>query len=49
MQTKQNRLLIQKAINKKWDLTQFLTEAARIEDTSVQKSDMKIHQDVKKL
>ena len=28
IQTTQNRSLIQKAINKKWDLTQFLTEAA---------------------
>ncbi len=49
IQTTQNRTLIQKAINKKWDLTQFLTEAAQIEDTSLQISEMKIPQDVKKL
>ena len=49
IQTTQNRSLIQKAINKKWDLTRFLTEAAQIEDTSLQISDMKIPQDVKKL
>ena len=36
-------------INKKWELAQFLTEAAQIEDTSLQISDMKIPQDVKKL
>ena len=49
IQTKQNRSLIQKAINKKWELTGFLTEAAQIEGTSLQISDMKIPQDVKKL
>ena len=49
LQTTQNRSLIQKAINKKWDLTQFLTEAAQIEDTTLQISDMKIPQEVKKL
>lgn len=49
IQTTQNRLLIQKAINKKWDLGQRLTEAAQIEDTLLQISDMKISQDVKKL
>ena len=49
IQTTQNRSLIQKAINRKWDLTRFLTEAAQIEDTSLQISDMKIPQDVKKL
>jgi len=36
-------------MDKKWDLTQFLTEAAQIEDTSIQISDMKIPQDVKNL
>jgi len=30
-------------------LTQFLTEAAQIKDTSLQISDMKIRQDMKKL
>ena len=49
IQTTQKRSLIQKAINKKWDLTRFLNEAAQIEDTSLQISDMKIPQDVKKL
>ena len=49
IQTTQNRSLIQKAINKKWDLTWFLTEAAQIEDTFLQISDMKIPQDEKKL
>jgi len=42
IQTTQNRSLIQKAINKKWDLTRFLTEAAQIEDISLQISDMKM-------
>jgi len=49
IQTTQNRSLTQKAINKRWDLTRFLTEAAQIEDTSLQTSGMKIPQDVKKL
>ena len=44
-----NQGLIQKAINKKWNLTQFLTEAAQMEDTSLQVSGMKIPEDVKKL
>ena len=42
-------VLLKIDINKKWDLTQFLTEAAQIEYTSLQISDMKIPQDVKKL
>ena len=49
IQTTHNRTLIQKAINKKWNLTQFLTEAAQMEDTSLQVSGMKIPEDVKKL
>ena len=36
-------------INKKCDLTRFLTEAAHIEDTSPQISDMKVPEDAKKL
>ena len=36
-------------IDKKWNLARFLTEAAQIEDTSLQISDMKVPQDVKKL
>ena len=35
IQTTHNRTLIQKAINKKWDLSQFLTEAGQMEDTSL--------------
>ena len=49
IQTINNQGLIQKAINKKWNLTQFLTEAAQMEDTSLQVSGMKIPEDVKKL
>ncbi|PFX13497.1 hypothetical protein AWC38_SpisGene22414 [Stylophora pistillata] len=49
IQITQKRSLIQKAINKKWDLTRCLTEAAQIEETITQISDMKIPQDVKKL
>ena len=49
IQTTHNRTLIQTAINKKWNLTQFLTEAAQMEDTSLQVSGMKIPEDVKKL
>ena len=33
IQTTQNQSPNQKAINKKWDLTQCLTEAAQTEDT----------------
>ena len=47
IQTTQNRSLIQKAINKKWVLKRFLTDAAQIKDTSLQISNMKIPQDVK--
>ena len=42
IQTINNQGLIQKAINKKSNLTQFLTEAAQMEDTSLQVSGMKI-------
>ena len=49
IQTTPNRTLTQKAINKKLNLTQFLTEAAEMEDTSLQVSGMKIPEDVKKL
>ena len=49
IQTTNNRVLIQKAINKKWNLSQFLTEAAQMEDTSLQVRDMKLvgHEEVK--
>lgn len=42
IQTANNRALIQKAINKKWNFTEFLAEAAQSEDTSPQVSTMKI-------
>ena len=41
IQTITSTTLIQKAINKKWSLTQMLTEAAQIEDTSLQISSMR--------
>ena len=47
IQTCQNRALIQKAINKKWDLSQFLAEAVQMEDTSLQIRDMKSTEEVK--
>ncbi|XP_028407514.1 uncharacterized protein LOC114530123 [Dendronephthya gigantea] len=49
IQTTHNRVLIQKAINKKWNLSQFLMEAAQMEDTSLQVRDMKLpgHEEVK--
>ena len=40
--TTHKRTLIQKAINKKWDLSQFLTEAGQMEDTSLQIPDMNV-------
>ena len=49
IQTTHNRAIIQKAINKKWNLTQFLTEAAQMEETSPQVSGVKIPEDIKKL
>ena len=47
IQTTHKRTLIQKAINKKWNLSQFLTEAIQTEDTSLQINDMRITEDVK--
>ena len=47
IQTCQNRALIQKAINKKWNLSQFLAEAVQMEDTSLQIRDMKSTEEVK--
>ena len=40
IQTVANKALVQKAVNKKWDLTQFLQEAAQMEDIQQQMSDM---------
>ena len=40
IQTVTNKTLVQKAVNKKWGLTQFLEEAARMEDIQQQMSDM---------
>ena len=37
----ENQHLIQKCISKSWTLQQFLTEAAQIEDISIQVHDMK--------
>ena len=48
IQTINNQALIQKAINKKWNLTQP-TEAAQTEDTLLQVSDMKIPEEIKML
>ena len=45
IQTIENKLLIQKCIAKCWNLTQFLSEAAQIEDISLQVHDMKYNQD----
>ncbi len=41
IQTIENQNLIQKAINKKWNLTQFLSEAGQVEDISRQVTAMK--------
>ena len=41
IQTIDSKMLIHKAINKKWSLTQMLAEAAQIEDTSLQIQKMK--------
>ena len=46
IQTCQNRALIQKANTKKWNLSQFLAEAVKIEDTSLQIRDMKFTEEV---
>ena len=40
IQTVTNKTLVQKAANKKWGLTQFLEEAAQMEDIQQQMSDM---------
>lgn len=36
IQTVEDQTLVQKAISKKWNLTQFLTEASETEDTRLQ-------------
>lgn len=41
IQTIDNQQLIQKTINKKWNLEQFLTEASQVEDISMQMKQMK--------
>ena len=41
IQTIDNKALIQKAINKEWNLTQFLREAGQMEDIKRQVTDMK--------
>ena len=43
IQTVANKTLVQKAVNKKWELTQFLEEAAQMEDIQQQMSDMMPH------
>ena len=40
IQTVMNKTLVQKAVNKKWGLTQFLEEAAQMEDIQQQMVDM---------
>jgi hypothetical protein len=40
IQTIENKTLIQKSINKAWDLTQFLIEAAQMENIKRQVSDI---------
>ena len=45
IQTIENKHLIQKCIAKCWNLTQFLSEAAQIEDISLQVHDMKDNPD----
>ena len=40
IQTVTNKPLVQKTVNKKWRLTQFLEEAAQVEDIKQQMSDM---------
>ena len=42
IQTIENESLIQRCISKGWNLSQFLTEAAQIEDISLQMQDMKL-------
>lgn len=41
IQTSESRSLIQKAISKKWNLEQFLTEASQMEDTHTMVKDMR--------
>ena len=41
IQTVDNRTLIQKAISKRWDLDQFLSEASQLEDTKVMMKEMR--------
>jgi hypothetical protein len=41
IQTIENRTLIQKAINKKWNLDRFLEEAGQMEDTRLMVKDMR--------
>ena len=41
IQTIENKTLIQKAINKKWSLTDFITEAGQMEDINLQMKEMK--------
>ena len=45
IQTIDNKVIIQKTINKKWSLTQFLQEVSQIEDVNRQVKEMKTHQD----
>ena len=42
IQTTNNQVLIKKCISKDWDLRYFLSEAAQMEDTSMQVRDMKL-------
>ena len=48
IQTIDNKSIIQKTINKKWDLTQFLQEASQIEDVNRQVKEMKTNPDEEK-
>jgi len=41
IQTISNKTLIQKAINKRWNLEQFLTEASQLEDTKIMVNEMR--------
>lgn len=49
IQTIENKPLIQKAINKKWSLTEFLTEAAQMEDINLQMKEMKTDKSVARI
>ena len=48
IQTIDNKAIIQKTINKKWDLSQFLQEASQIEDVNRQVKEMKTVQEEEK-